>query len=188
MPQETILGNVILFFDKIGIYDVVLPFILVFAIVYAILEKSRILGMVKQGDKQYTNKNVNSLVAFVISFFVIASAQLVEIIAQVSSQVVILLLLSVFFLLLIGSFMATEKEVALEGPLQTFFIGLMLVGIFLIFLNAIKTKSGVSWLEFGYQYLRTNITSAEVASVIFIIFIIGYMAWLTMEDKPKKKE
>jgi len=130
MPQETILGNVILFFDKIGIYDVVLPFILVFAIVYAILEKSRILGMVKQGDKEYTNKNVNSLVAFVISFFVIASAQLVEIIAQVSSQVVILLLLSVFFLLLIGSFMATEKEMALEGPLQTFFIGVMLVGIF----------------------------------------------------------
>ena len=189
MAQETVLGNVLVFFDKIGIYDVVLPFILVFAIVFAILEKSKILGTVKVDKESYSNKNVNSLVAFVVAFFVVASAQLVEIIAQVSAQVVILLLLSVFFLLLVGSFTMEKGDVALkEGPLRNFFIGVMLVGIFLIFLSAIKTASGESWLEYGYRYLVQNISSAEVASIIFVIFIILFVAGMTYESKKEEKK
>ena len=34
----------ILFLDKLGVYDVVLPFLLVFTTLYAILEKSKIFG------------------------------------------------------------------------------------------------------------------------------------------------
>ena len=36
--------EVIEFFDSIGLFDVVLPFLLVFTIVFAILEKTKVLG------------------------------------------------------------------------------------------------------------------------------------------------
>ena len=36
--------EVLLFFEQIGIYDVVLPFLLVFTIVFAILEKTKLFG------------------------------------------------------------------------------------------------------------------------------------------------
>lgn len=182
------LNNVILFLDSLGIYDVVLPFILVFSIVFAILEKSRILGTIQVGKDKFTNKNINSLVAFVIAFFVIASAQLVEIIAKVSSQMVILLLLSVFFLLLIGSF-SKESEVSLEEgkPLRTLFILIMFLGIVFIFLNAIKTQSGVTWLEYAYMYLMQNISSAHVATVFLLIFMGGFVYAMTRSPSAKKE-
>ena len=41
---ETAFGSVIVFFQDLGMYDVVLPFLLVFAIVYAILEKTKVFG------------------------------------------------------------------------------------------------------------------------------------------------
>src|SRR3989338_4862235 len=104
MPQESVFRGVLLFFDRLGIYDVILPFLLIFSIVFAIFEKTLIFGKEKVGDKSYSRKNINAMVAFVISFMVIASAQLVQLITTVSSHVVILLLLSIFFLMLVVSY------------------------------------------------------------------------------------
>src|SRR3989344_2103770 len=93
------------FLADIGVYDVVLPFVLVFVIVFAIFEKTRVFGTYTYQDgKEYPKKNLNSMVAFVIAFFVIASSQLVETITKISANVVVLLVGIVFFLLLAGSF------------------------------------------------------------------------------------
>jgi hypothetical protein len=101
MAAPTVLGNVLLFFQRIGIYDVVLPFLLVFTITFAIFEKSKILGMEKIDEKEYTKKNLNAMASFVIAFLVIASSRLVEAVTRVSSNIVILVLLGVFYLLLV---------------------------------------------------------------------------------------
>ena len=78
-----------------------LPFLLVFFIIFALLEKTKILGTEEIEGTTYTRKNLNAMIAFVVSFLVVASSKLVEIIADVSSQMVVLLLASVFFLLLV---------------------------------------------------------------------------------------
>ena len=184
---QSVLGNVLEFFVRIGIYDVVLPFILVFTIVFAILEKTKVLGTEEIDGKKHTKRNLNAMAAFTIGFLVIASSRLVETITQVSSQVVILLLLGVFFLMLIGSFYK-EGEIGTEGVtgwVRNVFIVIMLVGIISIFLNAIKTKSGQSWLEFALNYLQANWTSTGVASIILIILVILFVVYVTREGKPK---
>ncbi|MEK6875008.1 MAG: hypothetical protein AABX52_04645 [Nanoarchaeota archaeon] len=189
MVRESVFGGIIDFFIKIGIYDVVLPFLLVFTIVFAILEKTRILGTVSVKGEKYPNKNLNSMTAFVISFLVIASAQLVEIITTVSSQVVILLMLSILFLLLIGSFYKEGEDVALQGGWRTAFVWIMFIGVVLIFLNAIKFEgTRESWLEYGLDYLAKQWSSTAVASLILIIGIILFMRWITEEPAPKSEE
>ena len=35
----------IAFMDKLGVYDVVLPFLLVFTLIYAFLEKTKVFGV-----------------------------------------------------------------------------------------------------------------------------------------------
>ena len=80
------------FFEDIGIYDVILPFLLIFTIVFAILEKTKVFGTEEIEGTKYTKKNLNAMASFVISFMVIASSQLVEIITKVSSHAIILLL------------------------------------------------------------------------------------------------
>ena len=46
------LQNALQFFKELGLFDVVLPFILVFALVYAVLEKTMILGKEKYGEME----------------------------------------------------------------------------------------------------------------------------------------
>ena len=96
MAEPSTFRGIIGFFDKVGIYDVVLPFILVFTIVYAILEKTKILGTEEIEGIKYTRKNLNAMTAFVVAFLVVASSKLVAVVTDVSSQVVVLLLASVF--------------------------------------------------------------------------------------------
>lgn len=176
--MASVLGNVIGFLQKIGIYDVVLPFLLTFTIVFAILEKSKVLGQEEIEGKPYTRKNLNAMVAFVIGFLVIASSRLVEAITTVSANIIILLLLSVFFLMLIGTFFGKEEDVALEkGFWRYLFMIIMFLGIVFIFLAAIKTDAGISWLDVMLNWIRMFWTSTAVASIILIIGIIVFV-WL----------
>lgn len=189
MAEVSTLRESLEFFDRIGIYDVILPFLLVFTIVYAILEKTKVFGMEKVGEKTVTKKNLNSMAAFVISFLVVASSQLVEVITQVSSHMVILLMLSVMFLILVGSFYKEGEGVFLEKGWKTLFMVIMFIGIVLIFLQAIKTDSGDSWLEYAFDYMSDNWSSTGVASIFLILFTVGIMYWLTKgEDTTKVKK
>ena len=130
--------DIIDFFDTIGIFDVVLPFLLVFTIVFALLERTKVFGLEKIEGKEYTKKNLNSAAAFVISFLVVASSELVEIITEVSSKFVVLLFLVVLFLLLVGSFFKEEPHgVFLEGGWKTTFMGIVFVVLIFIFLDAL---------------------------------------------------
>lgn len=184
MAEASTLRGVISFFVDIGIYDVVLPFLLVFTIVFAILEKTKVFGTeVIEGEK-YPKKNLNAITAFAIAFFVVASAQLVEFITKVSSQVVILLLASVFFLMLIGSVMKeSEDGIALEEG-QGAFIAAMAVGLIFIFLN------GLNWLTPIYEFFRDHWSDEWVASIVLILLIAAFIAWVTKSPakKSKKKE
>ena len=49
--------GVIEFLGDMGVYDVILPFLLVFTIVFAILEKTKILGTAKEGGETIGKKN-----------------------------------------------------------------------------------------------------------------------------------
>lgn len=191
MVEPSTFRGIIYFFDRIGIYDVVLPFLLVFTIVYAILEKTKVLGTEEIKGVKYTRKNLNAMTAFAISFLVVASSKLVAIIANVSSQMVVLLLASVFFLLLVGTFYKEGEDVALEGGWRTFFMVIMFVGLLVIFLEAIPTKSGQPWLEWFWNYLVTHWSSTGVGSVLLIIFIVIFIWWIQKpsgEGGVKKEE
>ena len=179
----------LLFFDKIGIYDVVLPFLLVFTIVFAIFEKTKVLGTEVIEGERYPRKNLNAMASFVISFIVIASSKLVEIITQVSANMVVLILLSVFFLLLVGSFYRETEEVFLEGGWRTFFMLIMFIGIVAIFLEAIPTKTGEPWLEWFLKYVVRNFDSAAVGSIILIVVMVLFMYFITKDSgAPAKKK
>ncbi len=172
------------FFYKVGIYDVVLPFLLVYTIVFAIFEKTKVLGTDEIEGKTYTKKNINAMVAFVIAFLVIASAKMVEIITTVSSQMVILLMLSVFFLLLIGSFWQEGKGGVFLDPKTIWykiFMIIMFVGIVLIFLNAL------GWLQLIIGFIGQFWTSAAVSSIILIVIIIFFMWLITVDSSGKAK-
>ena len=184
MVEESVFRGIISLFTKLGVYYIILPFLLVFTIMFAILEKTKILGSEKIEGREVTKKNINAIVAFSIAFLVIASTQLVAIINEVMANIVLLLILGVSFLLLVGVFFS-DKEFTLEKfPTWTkFFMVLMFVGIVLIFLNAL------GWLQFVFA-LFLNWDAEWAASILFMIIILGFIIFITYEprEKPKRKE
>lgn len=189
MAEVSTFRGALVFFDKLGIYDVILPFLLVFTIVFAILEKTKVLGTEGEGNAKTTKKNLNAMAAFVIAFLAVASSRIVAVINQTAAQVVILLLLSVFFLMLIGSFMQ-EKDtpVYLEKPWNWIFMIIMFVGIIMIFLNALTASDGRTWLQVGYDWVSSINNSVGVSSIILIIVIVIFMWYIVREPKKDEKK
>ena len=177
--------SVIEFFNEIGLFEVVLPFLLVFTIVFAILEKTKVFGTETIEGKKYPKKNLNATASFVIAFFVIASSKLVEIITTVSSFTVILLMLSVLFLLLIGSFMKEGEGVFLSGNWQYFFMILMFVGIVLIFVFAL------GWWDKLWGFLRFGTSGDTVGAIVLLVIIFLFVGYVVKGephiDKGKKE-
>ncbi len=178
---------VIEFFDKLGMYDVVLPFLLVFTVVFAILEKSKIFGTEKIGDKEYTRKNINAMVAFVIGFIFVASTQAVAVINEALANVALMVIAGLSFLLMIGIFYGEKEDMFSDiGKWRWLFLTIMFIATILIFLWAIKSGDS-NWLEISFNYIVNNIDSAAVASLIMGIIIVLIIYFIVKEPKEEKK-
>lgn len=182
---DTILGGTIAFMAKIGVYDVVLPFILVFTLFFAFLEKSQVLGIEvvkdsKGAEHRFTRKNLNAIIAFSAAFFVVASAQLVRIISEVIANTVILVVTGLMFMLAVGITHTGNEEFSLDsmgkGWKLAFWI-VSAVGIVLILFNAL------GWLDAIYNFLLRSWDSAGVATILMVLVFVGFMVWVT---KPQK--
>ena len=186
MDIMSVFGDSIGFLVKLGIYDVVLPFLLVFTIVFAILDKTKILGTEKgSNDREYTKKNLNAMIAFVMGFLVVASSQLVAVINKSLSQIFLLLLLIICFLMLAGAFHAQTKDGFFlnkkdHGFYYTAFMAIVFISIIAIFFNAL------GWLTIIYDYLKDNWNASYVAAVILMIVIVGFMAWIMKDPEGAK--
>lgn len=66
--MPTTIDPILRFLDFIGLVDVVLPFVLVFTMIYAFLEKSKILG-----DEKH---RFNAMISVMIALFVVGSANI----------------------------------------------------------------------------------------------------------------
>ncbi len=182
MVKETTFRSVLTFLQELGVYDVLLPFLLVFTIMFAILEKTKILGTEKIDGKEYTKKNINAMVAFVAGFLVIASTQLVSVINETVANVVLVLVLAISFLLLVGVFYGSEEFTLKNSPnWLKFFMVLMFIGVVVIFLNA------MGWLGsiFGFFSLWN---SEWVASLVMVLVILGFMWFVTNEPRAGGKK
>ncbi len=196
MVSEGVLVGAIRFLEDLGVYDVALPFLLVFTITFAILEKTKIFGTEKVGDEDdVPKKNLNAMAAFVIAFLVVASTNLVAAISKAAANIVLLLILSVSFLMLIGSFTNPDemkKGIFLEDKKwKNFFMILMFIGIVFIFLDAIPGSGDYcegddcTWLTVAWDFMKVNWDSSAIASIILLLVIAGFIGWISRTPAEK---
>jgi hypothetical protein len=167
------------FLDRLGVYEVLLPFLLIFTLVFAILEKTRIFGTEDLAGQQVSKKNLNSMFAFVTAFLVVASTNLVRAVNEAVANMTILLLLGFSFLLLVGVFHTGNKELELNKTYKNIFTVLMFVGIMLIFLHALKTNDGTPWLYFGWNFVVRNLDTGAMGALILTILVVLLMGFIT---------
>lgn len=140
------------------------PFFLIFLLVFAILEKTKLLG---------ENRQVNALVAFVIGFIFISVAYPTE----VASNMILFLTIAivvVFCALLLFGF-AFGGEVKIEGKGLKWFAGIVIVvAIIIAVLWTTGVKGEAFDFLFGQSWSKTFWTNAAfvVAAAIALALMI----------------
>jgi len=170
-PLETAVS----FLKEFGFFDIVLPFLLVFTIVFAILEKTAVFGW-EDEDKKIPKKNINAMVAFVIGFMVVAATKVVEVLNKALPQVILILILLVAFLMLVGSLMkpgGLDLSSDQAKGWKVFFMIVILIALVLIFLNAL------GWIDWAFSWVTSNWTGPIFGTIIIFIIIILAIVWVS---------
>ena len=179
--MATPLGNAIEFLKRFGFYDVILPFLLVFTIIFAVLEKTRILGVEKDGKSP--KKNINAMVALVIALFFIAIPRVVVAVQSSLPYAVMLLVVIIAYMLLVGSYAASgDKEFNFAG--MTFWKTFMGILVFVILAAVFLNSFG--WLDPVWNYITENWQDTFIVSLIFVAFMIGTIYWIVTDKKSAK--
>ena len=171
------------FLEDFGFFDVILPFLLVFTLIFAILQKTKILGTVEGKAK----KNLDAMVAFSIALFVVVASNIVAVIREAMPLVSLVLVVLVSFMLLAGSFSGSE-EYKVTGGLKIFLTTLVFIGIVLIFMGVIRTKSGVSWLKYSWDYMLANWATGPLVSSLIFLGIILVVIYYILGGKEKPSD
>ncbi|MCK5281928.1 MAG: hypothetical protein KAK00_00830 [Nanoarchaeota archaeon] len=166
--------------DHWGITDVMLPFLLVFTIIFAVLEKTKILGMEK--------KNFNVVIALVLGLSVVIphvtdtyplSYDPVELINEVLPSVSILVVAIIMLLIVIGVFAHDKVFLGLSMPGWVGFFSV--TAILLIF------GSAAGWWDNGFSSTLENFFGEDAVAIVIMILVFGIIiAFITGEDKGEK--
>lgn len=154
--------------DSIGFYEVALPFLLVFTIFFAILQKISLFGK--------ESKNINIVVALAIAFFVIRVPQVVNTINTFLPNVSLVVIVIIMVLLILGILGFTEAS---WGGLPFF------VAILAAIAGVVWSLSGTGLFNFALpRGLRITTTDVTVLAVIAAFFLI---IWLIARKKPTQR-
>jgi len=163
--------------DRWGLTEVLLPFLLIFVVMYAVLTKTKVLGE--------TKKNLNVTVAIVIGLLVVIPHVMgtlppnkdpVTILNKALPQVSIVIVAIVFLLVLIGVF--GHEQVFLGMTMPGWVMLLSVITIAVIF------GSAAGWWQPGITQSIQNFFGADSLSIVIMILVFGIIiAYITSEPK-----
>src|SRR3989338_6017463 len=167
--------------DNWGLTEALLPFLLIFTIIFAILQKTKILGE----DK----KNLSVIVAIVVGLLVVvphatgrfpANADPVLIINDALPQVSIVLVAVIFLLILIGVFGQDYVFLGVTMP------GWITLVSFIIIVLIFGGSAG--WWTSGFGQTLEDFFGTEGVAVFIMIVTFGIIiAWITGDSKEREE-
>ena len=176
-PSLTPLDSAVQFLRNFGCFSVVLPFLLIFTIVFGVLEKTKIFGTEKHKGEDVPRRNLNSVVAFCIAFFVVAATNVVNLLQVSLPMVALVLVVIIMFLLLFGSLMGAEKLKGgidlWQGHFKTTFVVVITIALLAIILV------GFGILDDLWAYASANFSGTFITSLLLLIIVVGAIWFVT---------
>lgn len=160
-------------------FNVIFPILLIFAVVFALLHKTKILG---------ENPTINAIIAIAIAFMSLLSQSLIDLINFMAPWFVLVFIFVILLLLIYQTLGASEKDIlgALKGEktIQWAVFGVAIIILFAGFAHVFGqemlaqqaptlvevTEGGVATPSFQVN-IWTTIFSPQVLGVIFIFLI-----------------
>ena len=175
--------DMIYYLQAIGVADVLLPFFLVFTVVFAVLQKSHVLGK-GEGVKKY-----NVIVSLALGLAVVIphvlgtyppGMNVVLILNNALPQVSIFLVAIVMLLLMLGTFgLSWPGSNEGEGG------SVVVIASILIITYIFTTSSGL--IGNGFPWWLWFLADPQTQSMLVTILVFGVVVWLITRE-PKEKD
>jgi len=159
MVVEWSLNSFLSGLESFGWYDVALPFVLVWVLVYAVLQKANIFGS--------QSKNFNMIISLAAAFLFIRNEYFISIMNKFLPNVSILLLVVVLFLAIVGLFGGSSSWRGI--PL---FLVMIVAGISIWW--AFASSAYGSWVPL---WARISPATQGYFIVVIVIVVIGVLLY-----------
>ncbi|MCH7561741.1 MAG: hypothetical protein IIC67_10340 [Thaumarchaeota archaeon] len=167
--------------DSWGLTDVVLPFLLIFTIVFAVLEKSAIFGEEK--------RNMNTTIALVFALIIVVphvtgdlptNYDPVLLINQVLPSVGVFVVAVVALMIMIGVF--GHERVLLGASMPAWVVFVSVIFLIIIF------GSAAEWWSSGFNSWLTNSFGGDALAIVIMIVVFGIIiAFITGGEGEREK-
>jgi len=164
-----------------GLVDVLLPFLLIFTVIFAVLEKTKLLGEEK--------RNLSTILSLVISLIVVvphvtgnypAGYDPIDVLNAALPSVSILVVAIVMLLIMIGLFAHDKLMFGLSMPGWIAFFSI--VAIIIIF------GSAAGWYAHGFNTWFENVFGSDALAIIIMVLVFGIIiAFITGSGKDKEQ-
>jgi hypothetical protein len=145
--------------EQMGIFTLVLPFLLIFAIVYAILNKSKILG---------ENKGVQSVIALAVGLLAIINPTVTNFFQMIFPRLGIGISVLLVVIILIGLF-AGGTNTSINTTIMWILFG---VGGFIALIIVFSTFSDLGWFASYMDWQQAIPTLIAVGVIITLVVLI----------------
>lgn len=168
------------YLDRVGVGDVILPFFLIFVIIFAILQKINLFEGVKN------SKKINLVIAIILGAAVVfphilgTGPDVVVIINRALPNVSVIVIAIMMFLILMGAFGAKYEVAGVSmGGIVSILAAIAIIYIF-------GAAAGWGWkIPQALSFLE----NPETMTMLIILLVFGIIIhYITKEEKPKQDE
>ena len=177
--------------NNLGFFNVILPFLLVYAVMYGMLSNYKILGdPFAEGDKGKVTRSLISIVSAATGFFIVGSANVVLSLRTLIPYIVLFLLTVFFLILAISPFLQREEK---SGEIQ---IGnrtrmILLTSAIIIFtLIVIFTLGLFNYIASAASASSSILSSLQpfIETIVILAIMFGIAYWAVRPEKGQKAE
>lgn len=162
------------FLIEVGFVKVLAPFMLIFAIVFAILQKSKIFhGGANEDDSA---RKINAVIAFVFGIFAVISVNVITFLEQTLAVAAMVMVIILCMLLVLGLLLGDEYNKIFENSAIKYGLAIL---VFLLAIGFIFTVFGI-WNWIANQFGSVTGGSGDTLGFLIIFGIIAAIIyWVT---------
>lgn len=153
------LKEVFVVIEDLGVVNVVIPFVIVFVVLFGLFEKVRI----------FKDSKVNAVLSVVISFIAIAAVDVAKNINLFSYYLVLLLFGGIIILIFLGIFGGMPDILTKERKWWTMIVFFILLGAVLLYgLYSSGVRIGIGYISYGWL---SRLVPIAVSILVFIVIV-----------------
>jgi len=163
-------GSIITNFQEWGVFDYFLPFLLAFALIFAILEKVHILG---SDANQKPKTNLNILVALIFALFLIAQPTVVAMIQGLLPATAFVIVVILAIIIVMAAFGGYAKDGSVLGsPIFWILLAITLIVLLWVYVPELSSFGVSVPSSWTLSDSAKSMLLALVCTVLIIFFIL----------------